>query len=67
MQRPTRFNNLARTLLVVGLLVGVAVPPPVTAAACESIAPQPESKRKFHPGHYVTIGRGEMKKGRQRH
>lgn len=63
MQRPTLLENLARTLLAIGLLAGVAVPSHAAAAACEPTAPLPESKRKFHPGHYVTIGRGELRKG----
>jgi hypothetical protein len=50
---------------VLALLCGVAVPVPAARAAdaCKAVAPQSESQRKFHPGHYVTISRGELRKG----
>jgi hypothetical protein len=31
-----------------------------TAAACAPTSPRKESERKFHPGHYVAIGRAEL-------
>ena len=34
-----------------------------TGAACRSVAPLAETGRKFHPGHYVTIGRHELRSG----
>jgi hypothetical protein len=33
------------------------------AGSCTSQSPQPDAKRKFHPGHYVAIGRSELRKG----
>ena len=65
MKRPTLLENLARTLLAIGVLVGVVAAPAheAGAAPCRATAPLAESKRKFHPGHYVTIGRGELRKG----
>jgi hypothetical protein len=33
------------------------------AAECPAVAPQQEADRKYHPGHYVTIGRRELRSG----
>ena len=49
-----------------GLLIGNAaiVAPAHAAPVCrQGQSPLPESQRKFHPGHYVSIGRGEARKG----
>ena len=45
-------------------LCTLPAPPAVAeATACRAAAPQPEAKRKFNPGHYVTIGRHELRSG----
>lgn len=36
---------------------------PAVPAECPAAAPQKESERKYHPGHYVTIGRHELRSG----
>jgi hypothetical protein len=51
---------LLGSTLAVGTL---AAPAAVADAACRASAPQPEAKRKFNPGHYVTIGRHELRSG----
>ena len=61
--RPARlaWPLLAAAALLALPLAGVAgVAAPST---CKPVDPQPESMRKFHPGHYVTIGPGELRKG----
>ncbi len=40
-----------------------ALAAPVAVAQCPAVGPQKESERKFHPGHYVTIGRHELRSG----
>ena len=58
---------LARGMLVLllsglGAAVTSAAPAPGAAEACRPPdSPIPESQRKFHPGHYVAIGRSEDK------
>jgi len=54
------------SLVLLGLLAGTAAltSPAHAATACKSTgAPLPEAQRKFHPGHYVSIGKGEASKG----
>jgi hypothetical protein len=51
------------TLALLAFAVGVVAWPGLAAAACPASAPGPEAQRKFHPGHYVTIGRYELRSG----
>jgi hypothetical protein len=46
-------------------LTGLAFAPAAPAASdtCAAIAPQKETERKYHPGHYVAIGRHELRSG----
>jgi hypothetical protein len=40
------------------------IAPASTAPACKPVAaPLPEAQRKFHPGHYISIGPAQMAKG----
>jgi hypothetical protein len=62
MQRPRSIPRAAWALLLGSALAsGIAVVP--AQAACRAVAPQPDAERKFHPGHYVTIGRQELRSG----
>ena len=57
---------LARMLIVAtGLVMGPALSTVVHAAdVCRPLgAGLPEAERKYHPGHYVSIGRAELRKG----
>ena len=44
--------------LALGSVSAIAAEPRAMAA-CERQSPKPESERKFHPGHYVAVGRAE--------
>lgn len=51
---------------LVVLLAWIGAGPLQSAAAasnCSPSAPLPEAKRKFHPGHYVALGRYELRRG----
>ena len=52
-------------VLLASVAVASVVVAPVAGAstACRSTAPQSETERKFNPGHYVTIGRQELRSG----
>ena len=56
---------LGAALVVLGGLTTALGIPAVAVAAhpCKTTAPLKESERKFHPGHYVTSGRAELRSG----
>jgi hypothetical protein len=62
MQHPAFIARIAWALLLGGALASAITVAPVQAA-CRAVAPQPEAGRKFHPGHYVTIGRHDLRSG----
>ena len=52
------------SILVVFFGGATAIPSTAqAAAACGQQKPLPDAQRKFHPGHYVAIGRAEARKG----
>ena len=64
MQQPRSIPRIARALLLgSALAIGIAAPTALATAACRPVAPQSDAERKFHPGHYVTIGRHELRSG----
>jgi hypothetical protein len=52
-------------MVAIALVTGPVLPATVQAAdACRALgAGLPEAQRKYHPGHYVSIGRAELRKG----
>lgn len=56
-------------LYILPLVLGVLLSAPATAASRPAVPcplppdPPTEAQRKFHPGHYVAIGGGELRKG----
>src|SRR5580765_1804977 len=53
---------LILTLSGFGAAVSTAAPAPGAAVACRPPdSPIAEAQRKFHPGHYVALGRSEDK------
>ena len=58
-----RSATRAIAVTVAACLLGVAGVVATAGADCSKVGPLADSARKFHPGHYVTIGRGEVRKG----
>src|SRR6478735_4202353 len=57
-------STVAAFLMAISALPAFADTGATTAGACKSpAAPLPEVQRKFHPGHYVAVGRGVARKG----
>ena len=64
MQRLSSLPRIAWALLLGSALAfGITAPPAALAKACKAVSPQSDAQRKFHPGHYVTIGRQELRSG----
>lgn len=59
-RRPAVGAILGLGLLVIG---ASAVAAEATGTCAMPVEPLPETQRKFHPGHYVAIGRGMLRKG----
>ena len=63
-----RFVRMASALAPVlfvatGLLLGPALPAHAADACPPHRAGLPDAERKYHPGHYVSIGRAHLRKG----
>ena len=72
------FSVILATLLIATMLLSACGPTETTAPTAAPVVPTvaheadvcrpldaglPDAQRKYHPGHYVSIGRAELRKG----
>jgi hypothetical protein len=61
--RPTAQARRFGSVSLFAWLAAVACASVEAAPRCPPVTPLPEAQRKFHPGHYVALGRFERRRG----